>query len=239
MVAPAKTERFELRLDPGILEDVDAWRSRQADIPSRAEAVRRLVEAGLGTPKEREISFSDGEKLITLMLCEIYKHLKMKSEIDPSFVEATIHEGHLWALGWEYTGIFHGHESDNATRLEVLQMLDMWSFIERGYGKLSKKDKVRVATEADPFGKHVTFSGFDGNYESGHLGIAGFLINNLNRFSEFKGRDLNSHCPSLDAYRRMLKVFEPIRRNSIGQELDASQIIDILSIRKHQNAPKA
>jgi hypothetical protein len=34
-----KTERFELRLDPGILEDVDAWRSRQADIPSRAEAM--------------------------------------------------------------------------------------------------------------------------------------------------------------------------------------------------------
>jgi uncharacterized protein YfbU (UPF0304 family) len=238
MATPAKTERFELRLDPGILEDVDAWRSRQADIPSRAEAMRRLVEAGLGTPKEREIGFSDGEKLVTLMLCEIYKHLKMKSEIDPSFVEATIHQGHLWALGWEYTGILHSHESNTTTRVEVINILDMWSFIERGYGKLSKKDKVRVETEADPFGKRVTFSGFDGNYETGHLGIAGFLINNLNRFSEFKGRDLNSHSPSLDAYRRMLKVFEPVRHNLIGQELDASQIIDILSMRGHPKASK-
>jgi uncharacterized protein len=239
MATPAKTERFELRIDPGLLDDVDAWRGRQADVPSRAEAMRRLIEAGLGTPKEREIAFSDGEKLITLMLCEIYKHMKLKSEIDPNFVEATIHRGHLWALGWEYSGIFHGDEPDNATRTEVIQILEMWCFIERGYGKLSKKDKVRIETEADPFGKHVSFGGFDGNYEAGHLGIASFLINNLNRFSEFKGRDLNSHCPSLDAYRRMLKVFEPLRHNLIGQELDASQITDILNMRKHQNIPKA
>ena len=51
----AKTERFELRLDPGILEDVDAWRGRQADVPSRAEAVRRLIDAGLAEPKGSEI----------------------------------------------------------------------------------------------------------------------------------------------------------------------------------------
>jgi len=228
MGTPAKTERFELRLDPGILDDVDAWRGQQADIPSRAEAVRRLIEAALVTPKEREIRFSDGEKLITLMLCELYKHLQMKSEIDPSFVEATIHRGHLWALGWEYDGIFHGHESDKDKRYEVLKFLDMWSFIERGYGKLSKKDKDRIAAEADPFGKHVVFTGFDGNYEGEYLGVAGFLINELKRFSEFKGRDLNSHCPLVSAYRRMFKVFEPICNNLIGQELGASQIIDIL-----------
>ena len=34
-----KTERFEMRLDSRTLERVDAWRARQSDLPSRAEAV--------------------------------------------------------------------------------------------------------------------------------------------------------------------------------------------------------
>jgi uncharacterized protein YfbU (UPF0304 family) len=227
-----KTERFELRLDPGILDDVDAWRGRQPDIPSRAEAVRRLIEAGLVTPKESQIAFSDGEKLITLMLCELAKHLKIKGEIDPAFVEATIYRKHLWALGWHFGGIFHGREASKAALDEVLAVLDMWSSIERAYGKLSKKDKARIETDAAPFGKYVVFRGFDGNYESEHLGIAAFLIDELDRFSEFKGRDLNAHGPSIDAYRRMLSVFEPISKNLIGQELSAAQIVDILNARR-------
>ena len=42
-----KTERFEMRFDPAILERVDMWRGEQGDLPSRAEGIRRLVEAGL------------------------------------------------------------------------------------------------------------------------------------------------------------------------------------------------
>jgi len=37
-----KTERFEMRLDQGTLDQMDKWRSSQSDLPSRAEAVRRL-----------------------------------------------------------------------------------------------------------------------------------------------------------------------------------------------------
>ena len=61
-----------------------------------------------------------------------------------------------------------------------------------------------------------------------HLGIAGFSIHELERFSEFKDRELNSYCPLIDTYRRMLKVFEPISHNLIGQALTASQIIEVL-----------
>lgn len=43
----AKSERFELRLDPDTLDRIDVWRSEQRDLPSRSAAVRRLVEAGL------------------------------------------------------------------------------------------------------------------------------------------------------------------------------------------------
>ena len=119
-------------------------------------------------------------------------------------------------LGWEYTGIFHRHEDSKKTVSEVADMLDVWWFVEQSYERLSKQDKARVEKEAEPLGKHVVFRGFDGNYEGEHLGVASFLINKLDRFADFKGRELNSHMPSIDGYRRMVRAFEPMRRGSGG-----------------------
>lgn len=48
-----KTERLEMRVDSAFLEMVDAWRRLQPDIPSRAEAIRRLVEAALQTKNHK------------------------------------------------------------------------------------------------------------------------------------------------------------------------------------------
>jgi hypothetical protein len=42
-----KTERFEMRVPPSFLKAIDEWRRRQADLPSRAAGIRRLVELGL------------------------------------------------------------------------------------------------------------------------------------------------------------------------------------------------
>ena len=42
-----KEHRFEMRADSAWLKRLDDWRRKQADIPSRAEAIRRLVEAAL------------------------------------------------------------------------------------------------------------------------------------------------------------------------------------------------
>jgi uncharacterized protein YfbU (UPF0304 family) len=223
------TERFELRLDRDILDRVDDWRGGQKDLPSRAEAVRRLMEAGFG--KSDAPRFSDGEKLITLMLCEVYKALGIKGEIDPEFVSSVLYGGHYWGLAWGYSGLFHVQEDDKRVVSEVVDILDMWSFIERGYAKLSKSDQQRVATEAGPFGTHVVFTGFDGNNEVEYMGIARFLIEKLKRFSTFAGRELNSHAPTVERYRRMYSVFEPMRQTLIGVELDASQLIKILAAR--------
>jgi metal-responsive CopG/Arc/MetJ family transcriptional regulator len=46
-----KTERFEMRLETTMIERVDAWRRKQEDLPSRAEAFRRLIEMGLSAKK--------------------------------------------------------------------------------------------------------------------------------------------------------------------------------------------
>ena len=227
-----KTERFEMRLDSRTLERVDAWRARQADLPSRAEAVRRLMESGLSEMESKPLKFSDGEKLITSMLCELYMHHKIDGNIDPFFVKEALLGGHYWGLEWKYTGIFHGHEDNSATVREVVDVLDMWSFLEESYGRLSKKDKDHVAKEARHFGKRVIFPGFDGNNETEHLLIAEFLINKLDRFTQFKDRDLNSHAPRIQGYRRMVQVFEPMRPNlGLGNWLSAGAIIKILNAR--------
>jgi hypothetical protein len=47
-----KTERLDLRTDPEWLKKVDDWRRNQSDIPSRNEAIRQLVERGLGEHPE-------------------------------------------------------------------------------------------------------------------------------------------------------------------------------------------
>jgi len=42
---------FRLRVSPDFLKTLDDWRRRQDDLPSRSEAVRRLVEAGAGADR--------------------------------------------------------------------------------------------------------------------------------------------------------------------------------------------
>ena len=44
-------ERFEMRVPPSFLKAVDEWRRKQADLPSRSEAIRRMVEQALGKGK--------------------------------------------------------------------------------------------------------------------------------------------------------------------------------------------
>jgi metal-responsive CopG/Arc/MetJ family transcriptional regulator len=46
-----KPTRFELRLPPEMGDEIDEWRRQQADLPSRAEAARRLIQLGLEAAK--------------------------------------------------------------------------------------------------------------------------------------------------------------------------------------------
>ena len=222
-----KSERFEMRLDPQTLHRVEAWRAEQPDRPSRAEAVRRLVGAGLATSGKDEVRFSAGEKLILSMLCDLHKHMDVRGT-DTEFVMEAICGGHYWAFEWELTGLFNGHVVNRQVVSDVVQTLNMWEFIEIGYERLSDDERQRVDAESHPFGGPILFHGFDGNEESEHLAIASFLVDRMNRFRRFKDRDLNSHMSSLDFYRRMRTAFEPMKPYLIGGSLPASRIIELL-----------
>ena len=230
-----KTERFELRLEQALIGRLDKWRENQDGHPSRAEAARRLMETGLQQYGESGVQISDGEKLILTILRDIYRNLGIQNgEVNPDFVLSALVGGHYWALAWEYPGIFHGEVDRQQLVSEVSHILDMWSFLEKGYGRLSDDQKKEIERELDPFGKDIRFPGFDGNNEPNHFSIARFLVDEMNRFASFKGRELNSHRTSLILYQRMLKAFEPIRKTLIGGggDLSVSQIITIMKARE-------
>jgi hypothetical protein len=50
MVRPTKDPKdttMQMRVSQSFLKSIDDWRRRQPDMPSRAEAIRRLVEQAL------------------------------------------------------------------------------------------------------------------------------------------------------------------------------------------------
>lgn len=227
-----KSERFEMRLDEEILGRVDEWRSEQSDLPSRAEAMRRLIEQGLARQKSTAVSLTDGEKLLFMILRDMCKQLNLKKgETDLELMASVIYGGHYWAPRWEMSGLFHDHQDKESDVRSVVNVLDMWSFIESGYAKLGKKEKDQIAADVGPLGRSVQFIGFDGNNESELMSISMFLIDDMRRFSEFKGRDMNSHLPMAAAYRKMYAVFEPMRASLVGVSLSVAQITAILQAR--------
>lgn len=179
------------------------------------------------------MNISDGEKLILLMLSEIYDRLDIDGEIDPDFIRSSIFSDNTWSIPWKYVGIpFQNQETPDVVK-EVLDILDMWSRIEYSYSELTQQEKQQVEIAAKPFGKNPKFPGFDGNNETEHMGAASFLVNELDRFIEFKGRNFNSHFPSLDMHKRMLAAYEPIARESHYAQLTAENLIKILNEMTH------
>ena len=176
----------------------------------------------------REMKLSQGERLILVMLCEIYEKLGIKGDVDAKLVRSAINSGNLWGLQWRYQGIFDVEDKNREIVTQVVKILDMWWVIESSYARFTKAEKEKVAASKTPFAKNVRFPGFDGNNEREHLSVAHFLIDDLDRFTGFRGRDLNSHMPSLGMYQRMLEVFEPMRPRWGGKDPSPDDVVELL-----------
>jgi uncharacterized protein YfbU (UPF0304 family) len=183
------------------------------------------------------MKLSDGEKLILLMLCEIQEHLKMKGETNIELVKEAIFSGNLWGLEWGMPGVFHDAETSDEIVREMVHILAMWQRLEESFNGLSPEDQEWLAKESD-LGKDVKFYGFDGNdrTEVQYISAARFMVDHLDRFHIFKGRDLNAHMPTLQAYRRMLLVFEPTLKEVSNKDFSAAQIAQVLAAYRHPRA---
>jgi hypothetical protein len=109
----------------------------------------------------------------------------------------------------------------------------MWDDIERAVEGFKKTDRARLAEGAKIFGPMASFPGFCGNYETEHLTASGFLVQKLGRFERFFDRDLNSHIPLVDAYRRMLALFDPMRSGLSGRHLTFDEVISLCQAAVH------
>ena len=169
-----KLSDFEMRLDRATIEQLDRWRASQPTLPSRAEAVRRLVHDGLGASSDDEMRPTPTEKLILSMLCDLARDRNDTERIDPDFVQYAIGGGRYWAFRRRYPDIFDGRPDSPELVSEVEEILYMWNVIEHHYDHLGESDKARVASEAAPYGTDVKFTGFYPNEESSHKSIAEF-----------------------------------------------------------------
>lgn len=185
------------------------------------------------------MKLSDGEKIIILMLTELYEKLQVNGEMEPDFLRSAIFNDKLWGIKWKYSGIPFSESEDPEVVKEVLDILDMWSSIERSYAELNATEKEQLKNKLGTLGEAPRFRGFDGNNEGEHIGTALFLVNELDRFSEFKGRDFNCHHPSIDMHQRMLSAFEPIRRNFTFSHLSAGQLLTVLGEQVHPSNREA
>jgi uncharacterized protein YfbU (UPF0304 family) len=173
------------------------------------------------------MKLSEGEKLILMMLSEIYQQLGIKGEIDAKFVQETILRGQFWGLRNKFSGIVEAQAPDPDVVRETEDILWMWWTLEESYDGLSPEDRKRVEVDAAPFGSDVKFPGFDANNEP-HYGVAEYWIEHLGEFDRFRGRDLNSHQEHLDSYRRMRGAFDRALKRDLKGVLTADQLIDVL-----------
>ena len=98
------------------------------------------------------MKITDGEKLILLMLSELYDSLKIQGEIDLYFIKSTIFNDKIWSMPQKCSGIPFEHQETPEIVKEVLDILDMWNFIEYSYYELSNKDKDLLEKKCLTFG---------------------------------------------------------------------------------------
>ena len=170
------------------------------------------------------MKLTDGERLIAVMLAEVMEALKLNRDVDPSLIKTLVCNGDDWAIKRKYHGIFG---SDGPTPEEVSETTDilwMWGIVEDSIAKLTGAD----AEEAKGWHR-IKFGGFDANHDP-HYGIAHTMINELDEFSSFKNRALDSHSQaSLKRYRTMYATFDEYVRSNQAAPLTFESLRELCS----------
>lgn len=112
------------------------------------------------------------------------------------------------------TGAIDPSEISEDTCREVINILDMYRFLQWAFRDLKDKSGIKES--------ELSFPGFDGNNESAHLSYGRFL-NTTKRFEESKVE--NSHMPTLEVYRRMLAAYGKVKDKHQLTKVDVQAIL--------------
>ncbi|WP_196595504.1 YfbU family protein [Pectinatus frisingensis] len=169
------------------------------------------------------------EKLLLLILCDLAKKQKIKSDFDCEFIENAISSGNTWAIEQEYSGLLSKSEVKRNVVDFTKNILEMCDDIKRSYKSLPTKDKEYVKNTVANFDENFVFKGFGGNTECDYMGVAGFLIQKMHKFQSLKDCKLNSHVPMVENYKQMYTIYKPLT-SKISLSKD-----DIVKILKNKN----
>lgn len=116
-----KSERVELRLDSHVFDKIDEWRSKEADLPNRSEAIRRLIQKGL-TASDRQAYVG-----IKLQIMLAAKSPGSENYLSDAFVFAFIYD--------VYPAFCTGHESwaepfEPCFEVSKEMIVDLHSYLE-------------------------------------------------------------------------------------------------------------
>lgn len=178
------------------------------------------------------MAFTPAEKISVALICDLAKPSEER-ELDPGFISTAVCDGDIWAIDWAYPGLQLGVPTPPEVS-RVGDILEMWTRLEHSYAALDEPEKARVSAEIGPGG--IQFGGFDGNNETEAMHIARLLVNKLERWENFEGRNFNSHYPSMDMHERLLGAFQPIWEKKLGgsvYDLSADELITVMRERIH------
>lgn len=176
------------------------------------------------------MKFTDEQRLIVMMLADIQESLNIRGDFDPKFISKVAAWKNEFAIAWASNGIFDDSNTPEEFQF-VIDVVDMWSFIERAVGSFSTEERAELEGKAGVWGKNPKFQGFDGNNETDLMSYVTLLVEDLNRFTDFSGRDFNSHVPLTGRYTAMLNKFTPVRSTLLDRRLTVDELAEILLAR--------
>ncbi|EPJ3240901.1 YfbU family protein, partial [Proteus mirabilis] len=86
------------------------------------------------------------EKVNTILLCDIAKHLGIDSEIDPDIIKYAITSGNEWIINAEYSFLLDD-ESSNHTKEDrdfLVEILNMYRGLSASLRKFSKDKQLEL-----------------------------------------------------------------------------------------------
>lgn len=170
------------------------------------------------------MKMTETERLILLMLAEFYEKNEMKVEIHQDQVDLRS----LNKKSYEHKYFVYQDLDTLSLIKEVVNILDMWLIIQKSYAFLTSDKKETLEKNIPYIGNDPVFTGFDGFYESEHMKTSLYLASEIERFKKLKVNDFNSRSPSIDGYRRMLSVFQPIHEKVKYKLLNVCQLSEVL-----------
>lgn len=177
------------------------------------------------------MQLTNAEKLMLAMVAEIHQAAGIKNGIDSKLIQDALWSNNDWAIGWDVQLPWPQRDANPPHVNHVVDVLDMWNFIESSYSALAVSEVQRVDAETGYKGG-PKFPGFDGNNESEEYSAAQFLIKNMGRFSNFATHYLNSHGPTIDRSKRMLAIFKPVRDSFASRhpiQMTADEIVAVVT----------